>query len=75
MSVDETMVVHPQHYTKGKIECLDYIEAWDMGFEEGCVVKYITRYKFKGTPLEDLMKAQYYLNRLIVRQEKEPSQP
>ena len=57
------------------IECLDYIEAWDMGFEEGCVVKYITRYKFKGTPLEDLMKAQYYLNRLIVRQEKEPSQP
>ena len=32
---------------------------------KGNVLKYVARYKFKGEPLEDLEKAQWYLNRLI----------
>ncbi len=32
---------------------------------KGNVLKYVARYKFKGEPLEDLQKANWYLNRLI----------
>ena len=35
------------------------------GYLKGNVLKYVSRYKFKGEPLEDLQKAQWYLNRLI----------
>jgi hypothetical protein len=54
-----------EHYKKGKLEPNDFIEANDMNFAEGCIVKYITRYKFKGTPVEDLKKARDYIDRLI----------
>ena len=35
------------------------------GYLKGNVLKYVSRYKFKGEPLEDLQKASWYLNRLI----------
>ena len=35
------------------------------GYLQGNVIKYISRYRYKGTALEDLQKAQWYLNRLI----------
>ena len=35
------------------------------GYLKGNVLKYVSRYKFKGEPLEDLQKANWYLNRLI----------
>jgi hypothetical protein len=35
------------------------------GYLKGNVLKYVSRYKFKGEPLQDLEKAQWYLNRLI----------
>lgn len=56
-------VVHPLHYNNG-IEAWDYIASHDMGFLEGNVVKYITRYKHKNG-LEDLKKAKQYLDKLI----------
>ena len=56
-------VNHPDHYNKG-IETIDYIQSWDMGFTDGNIIKYVTRYRFKGG-LEDLKKAQFYLERLI----------
>ena len=62
-------VNHPTHYTNGRIECIDYIEAQGLRFHEAQVVKYITRWRMKNG-LEDLMKAAWYLNRLIA-QEKE----
>jgi len=34
-------------------------------------VKYLLRYQFKMKPLEDLKKAQWYLNRLVSNMEKE----
>tara|TARA_Y100000310_G_C20372772_1_gene664293 strand:- start:18 stop:257 length:240 start_codon:yes stop_codon:yes gene_type:complete len=52
------------HYTHG-IEPIVYIESHNMSFNEGNVVKYITRYKYKSNPLEDLKKTKYYIERLI----------
>ena len=55
--------INPEHYTQG-IECIDYITSKNMSFLEGNVIKYVTRYKMKNG-LEDLKKAQWYLNRII----------
>ena len=57
-------VNHPSHYNKG-IETIDYIESWNMNFNEGNAIKYITRAKYKNNELEDLKKARFYLDRLI----------
>lgn len=54
----------PKHYRQGKIEPWDFIISQKMGFLEGNIVKYITRYKAKNG-LEDLLKAKTYLERLI----------
>jgi hypothetical protein len=54
----------PSHYTKG-IQTYDYIKSWDMNFAYGNVIKYVSRAPFKGNTLEDLKKAQWYLNKLI----------
>lgn len=60
----QDMVNRPLHYNQG-IETWDYITSWDMGYLEGNIIKYVTRFKHKGKPIEDLMKAQAYLNKLI----------
>lgn len=60
-------VNHPRHYTMGKIEVIDFIEDQNLGFHEGNVVKYVARAKHKGTELQDLEKAAWYLRRLIER--------
>jgi len=65
---DEDIVNHPRHYTQG-IECFDYITSHGMSYAEGAVVKYITRYKLKGKPLQDLQKAKWYLDQLISQQQ------
>jgi hypothetical protein len=59
------MVNHPPHYKAGGIETIDFIEAKALGYHLGNVVKYITRADHKGNKLEDLKKAQWYLNRAI----------
>lgn len=58
-------VNHPSHYKAGGIETIDFIEAKDLGYHLGNVIKYITRAKHKGNEVEDLKKAQWYLNRAI----------
>ena len=65
------MVNHPPHHLVGGIETIDVIEAKGLGFLAGNVIKYVLRYQFKGKPLEDLKKAQWYLNRLVANTEKE----
>jgi hypothetical protein len=65
------MVNHPSHYTFGTIEVIDVIEDWQLGFCEGNCIKYIARAKHKGHELEDLKKAQWYLNRKIEQLSKE----
>lgn len=58
------------HYNFSKIEPIDVIEAWGLGFLDGNVVKYIARRNYKNG-LEDLKKARWYLDRLINNLEKE----
>ena len=60
------IVNHPPHYTTGKIEVLDFIIDQKFGYLDGNVIKYLCRYKHKGSPVEDLQKARFYLDRLIV---------
>lgn len=52
-----------QHY-KLSIEPWDYIIANDLGYLEGNIVKYVSRYKAKNG-LQDLEKALHYLEKLI----------
>ncbi len=60
-------VDHPAHYggADSTYEAIKVIEAWELGFNLGNVVKYISRAGKKGSKLEDLKKAQWYLNREI----------
>lgn len=70
-------VNHPEHYTQAGIECIDAITAATVnktGIEAVCVanaIKYLWRYELKNG-LEDVKKAQWYLNRLISELENEP---
>lgn len=64
------MVNHPSHYKVGGIETIDFIEAKDLGYHLGNVVKYISRADHKDNKLENLKKAQWYLNRAVSNLEK-----
>jgi len=59
------MVNHPPHYNFSSLEVIDVLEAWNLGYHEACVVKYVVRAKHKGKELEDLEKALWYLKRRI----------
>jgi len=52
------------HYKSKAIQPWDYIASNQLGYLEGNVVKYVSRWKDKGG-LEDLKKAQHYLTKLI----------
>ena len=68
--VKKDMVNHPPHYTVGGIETIDFIEAKDLNYRLGNVIKYIVRSGKKDSdPLQDLQKARWYLNREIARVE------
>jgi hypothetical protein len=58
-------VNHPPHYKAGGVETIDFIEAKDLNYRLGNVVKYVTRAGKKGDPIEDLKKARWYLDREI----------
>ena len=60
-------VNHPEHYKDGGIETIDYIEAKELNYHLGNVVKYVSRAGKKGSKLQDLQKAQWYLTREINR--------
>lgn len=60
-------VNHPSHYTYSSIEPIDVIEAWDLNFNLGNVIKYVARAPYKNSALQDLEKAKVYLEREIQR--------
>jgi hypothetical protein len=64
-SVLHDPVNSPTHYKVGGIETIDFIEAKELGYNLGNVVKYITRAGHKGNRKEDLEKARWYLTREI----------
>lgn len=69
---EEDAVNHPSHYNHGKYEVIEVIEDWGLDKEYflGNVIKYVARHKHKGTELEDLKKARFYLERKIAQLEK-----
>ena len=62
------MIQKPAHYNQGGIECIEYLkDNLGEGFSyyvEGNIKKYLHRWRYKGG-VEDLKKAQWYLNKLI----------
>ena len=60
----------PSHYKVGGIETIDFIEAKQLGYHLGNVIKYISRADYKDEKLENLKKAQWYLNRAVSNLEK-----
>ena len=63
-------VNNPSHYNSGSIECIDAIEAMlspeeYVGYLRGNSLKYRWRFLYKGKPIEDLQKANWYEQRLL----------
>lgn len=57
----------PKHYNQhpSGVECITIVEHFN--FNLGNAIKYIWRAGNKDDRLEDLKKAQYYINREIIR--------
>jgi len=71
MSKQFDPVNSPPHYTIGNgVECIEYIKQVltpeeFKGYCHGNLIKYQHRHEYKGKPVEDMEKAQYYLNKLV----------
>lgn len=79
MNPEHDPVNHPQYYTShpAGIECLDVIEEMNH-VNLAQVVRYVWRADStnpKDNPMQDLEKAQFYINREIVRREKRNGDP
>ena len=70
------IIDHRDYYNHGRIEAIDAIESACTGlsgyegFLTGNCLKYLFRWRWKGTAVADLKKARYYLDRLITEEEK-----
>lgn len=63
------------HYRKGTIQPIEFIHANGLGYIEGAIVKYITRWREKGG-LQDLEKIKHYVDLLIeLEQRKSQTTP
>ena len=60
---EREMVNHPDHYQGNKMEVIDIIEDYSLGFSLGNAIKYILRADKKGNKKQDLQKAMWYLER------------
>jgi hypothetical protein len=58
------------HYKQFKIQPVEYIHANGLGFCQGNVIKYVTRYKDKGG-VSDLEKAKHFIDLLIELEKRE----
>lgn len=67
-----THINHPPHYTahRSGLECIDITER--LSFTMGNAVKYVWRADEKGSPLDDLRKAAWYLRREAERKHTRP---
>jgi len=62
--------VQGDHYSSKAIQPIDYILANGLGYCEGNVVKYVSRWRDKGG-LSDLLKAKHYIEFLIEEWERD----
>ena len=60
----------PDYYRKASIQPIEYILEQKLGFAEGCIVKYITRWRAKGG-VEDLIKIKHYCDLLLEAEQKD----
>jgi hypothetical protein len=69
---DNDQVIHPQHYggKDNPYEAIKVIEAWEVGFNLGNTLKYISRAGKKDNIIQDLEKALFYLDREIQNRKK-----
>lgn len=71
---EQDIINHPSHYQTGKYDCIEVMEE-ALGKEavkDFCLCnafKYIYRHKRKNG-LEDIKKAQYYINKYVEMEEK-----
>lgn len=73
--VDDLDVTNQPHYTRFKIQPIEFIKANSLGYLEGNVIKYVCRYPYKGQAMKDLLKARDYIDHLIKKQkEKEDNE-
>ena len=68
ITIDDS-VNHPSHYTQGDIECIDAIQSSMsqdafIGYLKGNCIKYLWRAGLKNDAIEDVCKAEWYLNKL-----------
>lgn len=68
MTIDDA-VNSPKHYTTGRMETISAIEGLGLDYHAGNVLKYISRYKYKNG-IEDLLKAKWYIERLLFIEEQ-----
>lgn len=69
-------VTKPEHYSLGMpegVEVIDIIESQNATYFMGNVIKYVLRAKYKGSQVQDLEKAAFYLDREIKRLKSEPT--
>ena len=69
------LINNPSHYNTGDIECIEAIQAsmttrQFQGYLKGNIMKYVWRHEYKGKMLDDLRKANWYLNKLIETHEE-----
>ena len=69
MSALETQI-NGKHYKELAIQPVEFIQANGIGYMEGNVIKYVTRWKSKGG-LADLHKAKHYIELLIELEQKQ----
>lgn len=72
MSANEKQV-GGSHYNTKTIQPWDYIAANGLGFFEGSIVKYVSRWREKGG-IKDLEKARHFLDKLIELETSETTQ-
>ena len=65
MYLDEFVGNKNDHYKTASIDVIDFCKLYDLNFNEGNVIKYISRARRKGTHLQDLKKAKDYIDREI----------
>jgi hypothetical protein len=58
------------HYKDMKIQPVEFIHANGIGFIEGCVIKYVSRWRAKGG-VDDLRKARHFIDLLIELEERD----
>jgi hypothetical protein len=71
-------VHRPEHYNTGSIECIEAIKGMlnhdeYIGYLRGNALKYMWRFRYKKSPIEDLRKARWYEERLITHMLENPS--